>query len=276
MPRAMICAGQTNVAALNKDILFNIDITPCSETALYVPFCAKITDYSDDLEEGSETYEYMCGDEEEINSVRYKYGISGHTYYGDPAQRFIIDMQGKKGIGRRTNAQILFPWGTMIEGSCTITEIKIMGGGPKDRMDFSFNVSFDEEGATTLIPNESIVLGTLPQPMFVESPDGVIHDLITWTFPYTTDEDKLKAPNPDLLQQKVNVVLTGGDVATADYIVTTNEVAGTMIYTFDLGVVGAWSFVAMITTGVVSNSMKAYDPANFALQLTTPAAKTTK
>lgn len=146
----MAVLGAQNVCELasglfiNKDVKVSIDTDPCGTTpgTKYALLNQNILSISDESSETVEEYSYFSGDESEVASVSLSYAIEGHTNYGDPAIKYVVDMQHLAGTKRLTNAKIEFPWGSVYEGVVTLSDITVIGGDAGARLDFAFTMTF--------------------------------------------------------------------------------------------------------------------------------------
>lgn len=262
--RQQMSLSATSKAYVNKDAILNIDITPYADQPTWARLCVKTSEISDDMEETTETYEYICGDEESVEDVRYRYGVTGHSYYDDAAQRFIINAKGAKGNGRRTNAQLIFPWGTIVEGPCTILDIVTLGGGPKERMEFGCTLAFDGEnpngtGTTTLLPDEQVALGSLPTPTYDTSDNAVEFNFGAVANP--------ALPLEKLIRNKVEVFYTTSAQPDNPVPVEYQVSMGDPVLTLKLvNVINAAKLI-VITNGIVTRSLQTYEQASYILNV---------
>ena len=252
MARQNVCL-QSSGMYLNKDIKAYIDLTPCEAQATWSEIRSNITSISDDMEENVETYENFDGDENEVASVQPIFGFEGNSNYSDPAHKMIIDMKHKRGVGRKGNFKVIYPWGTIVEGSGTVTEIKVLGGASKERLTLSFNLSFDESFTTVILPEYSeVTLGDFPTPTKV-----VANKLVKFTFADVTNEDKAKQPIPELLNEKLGVLI---EDIVADYQIKTYTQSNSFIIELVFNSIGASDKIKIVNTGVIARSLQQYAP----------------
>ena len=252
MARQNVCS-QSSGMYLNKDIKAYIDLTPCEAQATWAEIRSNITSISDDMEENVETYENFDGDENEVASVQPIFGFEGNSNYSDPAHKMIIDMKHKRGVGRKGNFKVIYPWGTIVEGSGTVTEIKVLGGASKERLTLSFNLSFDESFTTVILPEYSeVVLGVLPTPTKV-----VANKLVKFTFADVTNEDKAKQPIPELLNEKLGVLIND---KVEDYQIKTYTQSNSLIVELVFNSLITGDTIKIVNTGVITRSLQQYAP----------------
>jgi hypothetical protein len=71
--------------------------------------------------------------------------FSGHRFYGDPAQDFIMGLMLKLGEDRRTNFEWTEPDGGKFTGACTIANISGPSGAAGAKGEISFEIHFNGE-----------------------------------------------------------------------------------------------------------------------------------
>lgn len=76
--------------------------------------------------------------------------FTGHRYYGDPAQDFIMGLIHKLGEERRTNFEWTEPDGGKFTGDCTIANISGPSGAAGAKGEISFEIHFN--GKPTYTP----------------------------------------------------------------------------------------------------------------------------
>ena len=214
MARQNVCE-QSSGMFLNKDIKAFIDMTPCDAQPTWAEIRKNITAMSDDMNETVEEYEYYDGDESEVTAVQHIFGVEGNTNYNDIAQRDIINRKHLTGVGRKSNFRVVYPWGTIVEGSGTLTDIVVVGGNSKERLSLSFNLAFDSNSTSVALAGvyPEVVLGALPDPVYVAA-----GKLLKYTFPNVTDSDKAKQPISHLLPEKLGLII-GVDTPVSEYMV---------------------------------------------------------
>jgi hypothetical protein len=75
--------------------------------------------------------------------------FSGHRFYGDPAQDFIMGLMLKLGDDRRTNFEWTEPDGGKFTGACTIANISGPSGSAGAKGEISFEIHFNGEPTYT-------------------------------------------------------------------------------------------------------------------------------
>ena len=240
---------------INKDIKAYIDLTPCDAQPTWAEIRKNITSVSDDMDETVEDYENFDGDESEVVDVKHIFGFEGNSNYSDIAQKHIINMKGKTGNGRRGNFKVVYPWGTIVEGAGTVTDIVVLGGDAKNRLDFSFNLSFDS-GATEeiLAVLPKVVLEALPTPTYTAGTKT-----LKFTFPNTTDENKSAQPIATMLSEKLGLVVNNNTLP--EYLIKESVVGNNLIIELVLpsGVTPSGN-ILVVNKGVLTKSLQSYAP----------------
>jgi hypothetical protein len=75
--------------------------------------------------------------------------FTGHRFYGDPAQDFIMGLMLKLGEDRRTNFEWTEPDGGKFTGACTIANISGPSGAAGSKGEISFEIHFNGEPTYT-------------------------------------------------------------------------------------------------------------------------------
>jgi len=254
MARQNVCELSSGMF-LNKDIKAYIDMTPCEATPTWAEIRKNITSMSDDMNETVEEYEYYDGDESEVTAVQHIFGFEGNTNYGDIAQKEIINRKHLTGVGRKGNFKVIYPWGTIVEGSGTLTDIVTIGGNAKERLSLSFNLAFDSNSTSVSVAGTypEVTLLSFPEPVYVS--EG---KLLRYTFANVTDNDKSKQPISYLLPEKVGVII-GLDDPVSEYLVREYESGTDLIIELVLpSTTIVDNDILVVNNGVVTKSLQSY------------------
>lgn len=146
--------------APNYNHSIEIDITPnaTEPTWAYALYGMTSCDPTPNETTSDDEYYHNLGHTEtEVEKVDWTIALSGHRYYGDPAQDFVVSRVNETGAGRKTNYRWTQPDGTYMEGKCTLRDIKPGMGDPSNKGNFSYTIAVNtideyEIGDKLLLP----------------------------------------------------------------------------------------------------------------------------
>lgn len=81
---------------------------------------------------------------EDVTGVKVGATVSGHRYYGDPAQDYVASLVTKIGDARVTDLRRIAPDGSMLEGPITVKDIVDGGGEANEKGTFEFGFTYRE------------------------------------------------------------------------------------------------------------------------------------
>ena len=130
---------------------------PITKMWLYLgPGVSTIDDDSDDETDDTSYYDSKGAQPEDVIGTKIAYAVSGHRYFGDPAQDLICSLKYVIGDERVLNFRRIAPDGSMIEGPVTVTAIKDGGGDANEKGTFECTLTFRE--MPTYVPPKSKVM----------------------------------------------------------------------------------------------------------------------
>lgn len=243
-------------AAVNRDLQFQMDLTPCAATPTYARVCAKITGFGDETSETVEERDYCAGKETDVTDVVIGVSVSGHVDLDDATHKYIRKIKSLTGSGRRTNGRLIHPDGTIYEGPITITDIKDFGGDMSNRLDFSYKATFDSGSDLTVInPDDSLNLDPFPEPIWTI--DGVNSSLV---LEFTNDVTR---PVESVIDSKLKVVANDGiDTSILSYTAVVDTTEATVTYTLNFDATGFTDF-ALVNFGVYTYAGLIYEESVF-------------
>lgn len=127
---------------------------------------SEISPDNEDTTDDTAYYNSRGAQPEDVIGTKISYSVSGHRYYGDPAQDFIASLMTTIGQGRVTDLLHVSPDGSQLEGPITIKDIKPDGGEANEKGTFEFGYTFRE------MPNYT-------EPQSKDMPDSVSFDEIS-------------------------------------------------------------------------------------------------
>lgn len=138
---------------LQHNYIFEVDSTYNSDIPTWLRLAGGITSIEfDNNEDISQDYYYDGGGnaESDVIGMQKTIAFEGHRKYGDLAQDFVFSLSNEMGDARRTQVRVTFPDGTLIQGACSIVNIKDAGGDANSKGEVEFEIHFN--GLPTVTP----------------------------------------------------------------------------------------------------------------------------
>ena len=142
--------------SLNNRVLLKVDTTPAASARTYVKLAKGITSAVDSHNDSTDDTAYLDGGgygNSDVIGKQYTCAVSGHRVIGNPAQDYIVGLQGEFGDDAKTWIQYTKPNGLRITAYVSATEIVDAGGDANAKTEFSVN--FKGCGAPTIAPPTS-------------------------------------------------------------------------------------------------------------------------
>ncbi|MFD2658628.1 phage tail tube protein [Gracilibacillus thailandensis] len=160
-----------------------IDVTPNS-TPTFERVAKGFSGLDPSMNEETDQTAYLDGDGYLTTTVmggQYTTTLSGHRYYGDPAQDFIFSKRFGLGNERETTYRITEPDGTIIEGPCTLAEITGASGDANAKGEITVAIHFNGKPAITSAGDDTTAPTVTVTPSDGATGVAVTTD-ITWAF----------------------------------------------------------------------------------------------
>ena len=117
---------------------------------------SEISPDNEDTTDDTAYYHSRGAQPEDVIGTKISYSVSGHRFYGDPAQDFVAGIVTTIGQGRVTDLLHIAPDGSRLEGPITIKDIKPDGGEANDKGTFEFGFTFREMPSYTPPQSEAM------------------------------------------------------------------------------------------------------------------------
>ncbi|MEK5272551.1 capsid protein [Aeribacillus sp. FSL K6-8394] len=117
-----------------------------TQEPIYSLIAKGITNVEPNNNEELDQTKYLDGDgygETDVTAAQLVLTFTGHRYYGDPAQDYIVGKLLELGPTRRTNFRWTEPDGGIFEGPCTIANISGPSGDAGTKGEISFEIHFN-------------------------------------------------------------------------------------------------------------------------------------
>ena len=137
--------------SLNNRVLVEVDSTPLGSARTWLKLAAGITSAVDSHNDSTDDTAYLDGGgygNSDIIGKQYTLAITGHRIIGNPAQDYIMTLQGEFGDDAKTYVRYTRPNGHRTQAYVTASEIVDAGGDANAKTDFSCN--FKGCGAPTI------------------------------------------------------------------------------------------------------------------------------
>ena len=137
--------------SLNNRVLVEVDSTPLGSSRTWLKLAAGITSAVDSHNDSTDDTAYLDGGgygNSDIIGKQYTLAITGHRIIGNPAQDYIMTLQGEFGDDAKTHVRYTRPNGHRTQAYVTASEIVDAGGDANAKTDFSCN--FKGCGAPTI------------------------------------------------------------------------------------------------------------------------------
>ena len=137
--------------SLNNRVLVEVDSTPLGSSRTWLKLAAGITSAVDSHNDSTDDTAYLDGGgygNSDIIGKQYTLAITGHRIIGNPAQDYIMTLQGEFGDDAKTYVRYTRPNGHRTQAYVTASEIVDAGGDANAKTDFSCN--FKGCGAPTI------------------------------------------------------------------------------------------------------------------------------
>jgi len=137
--------------SLNNRVLVEVDSTPLGSSRTWLKLAAGITAAVDSHNDSTDDTAYLDGGgygNSDIIGKQYTLAITGHRIIGNPAQDYIMTLQGEFGDDAKTYVRYTRPNGHRTQAYVTASEIVDSGGDANAKTDFSCN--FKGCGAPTI------------------------------------------------------------------------------------------------------------------------------
>ncbi len=137
--------------SLNNRVLVEVDSTPLGSSRTWLKLAAGITSAVDSHNDSTDDTAYLDGGgygNSDIIGKQYTLAITGHRIIGNPAQDYIMTLQGEFGDDAKTYVRYTRPNGHRTQAYVTASEIVDSGGDANAKTDFSCN--FKGCGAPTI------------------------------------------------------------------------------------------------------------------------------
>ena len=128
--------------SLNNRVLVEVDSTPHGSSRTWLKLAAGITSAVDSHNDSTDDTAYLNGGgygNSDIIGKQYTLAITGHRIIGNPAQDYIMTLQGEFGDDAKTNVRYTRPNGHRTQAYVTASEIVDAGGDANAKTDFSCN-----------------------------------------------------------------------------------------------------------------------------------------
>ena len=126
--------------------IFEIDINPEGPDPQWERLAKGISNFEYSTNDEIDQTHYLDGDGYATTTVmggQITLTITGHRYYGDPAQDWIFSKSLEIGTGRETQFRWTMPDGGQYEGPCTIANITGPSGDANAKGEISFEIHFN-------------------------------------------------------------------------------------------------------------------------------------
>jgi len=137
--------------SLNNRVLVEVDSTPLGASRTWLKLAAGITSAVDSHNDSTDDTAYLNGGgygNSDIIGKQYTLAITGHRIIGNPAQDYIMTLQGEFGDDAKTYVRYTRPNGHRTQAYVTASEIVDAGGDANAKTEFSVN--FKGCGAPTI------------------------------------------------------------------------------------------------------------------------------
>ena len=137
--------------SLNNRVLVEVDSTPLGSSRTWLKLAAGITSAVDSHNDSTDDTAYLNGGgygNSDIIGKQYTLAITGHRIIGNPAQDYIMTLQGEFGDDAKTWVRYTRPNGQRTTAYVSATEIVDAGGDANAKTEFSVN--FKGCGAPTI------------------------------------------------------------------------------------------------------------------------------
>lgn len=155
--------------SLNNRVLVEVDSTPLGSARTWLKLAAGITSAVDSHNDSTDDTAYLDGGgygNSDIIGKQYTLAITGHRIIGNPAQDYIMTLQGEFGDDAKTYVRYTRPNGHRTQAYATASEIVDAGGDANAKTDFSCN--FKGCGSPTITQptsaptlNATVAVGTV-------------------------------------------------------------------------------------------------------------------
>ena len=128
--------------SLNNRVLVEVDSTPLGASRTWLKLAAGITSAVDSHNDSTDDTAYLDGGgygNSDIIGKQYTLAITGHRIIGNPAQDYIMTLQGEFGDDAKTYVRYTRPNGHRTQAYATASEIVDAGGDANAKTDFSCN-----------------------------------------------------------------------------------------------------------------------------------------
>ena len=128
--------------SLNNRVRVEVDSTPLGASRTWLKLAAGITSAVDSHNDSTDDTAYLDGGgygNSDIIGKQYTLAITGHRIIGNPAQDYIMTLQGEFGDDAKTYVRYTRPNGHRTQAYVTASEIVDAGGDANAKTDFSCN-----------------------------------------------------------------------------------------------------------------------------------------
>ena len=128
--------------SLNNRVQVEVDSTPLGSSRTWLKLAAGITSAVDSHNDSTDDTAYLDGGgygNSDIIGKQYTLAITGHRIIGNPAQDYIMTLQGEFGDDAKTYVRYTRPNGHRTQAYVTASEIVDAGGDANAKTDFSCN-----------------------------------------------------------------------------------------------------------------------------------------
>ena len=128
--------------SLNNRVRVEVDSTPLGSSRTWLKLAAGITSAVDSHNDSTDDTAYLDGGgygNSDIIGKQYTLAITGHRIIGNPAQDYIMTLQGEFGDDAKTYVRYTRPNGHRTQAYATASEIVDAGGDANAKTDFSCN-----------------------------------------------------------------------------------------------------------------------------------------
>lgn len=137
--------------SLNNRVLVEVDSTPLGASRTWLKLANGIMSAIESHNDSTDDTPYLPDGgygNSDIISKQYTVAITGHRVIGNPAQDYIVSLQGEFGDDAKTYIRYTKPNGFRTQARATVAEIVDSGGDANAKTDFSCN--FKGCGAPTI------------------------------------------------------------------------------------------------------------------------------
>ena len=137
--------------SLNNRVLVRVDTTPLGASRTWLVLAKGITSAIESHNDSTDDTPYLSDGgygSSDIIGKQYTLAITGHRIIGNPAQDYIVSLQGEFGDDAKTYVEYTKPNGHRTQAYASVAEIVDSGGDANAKTDFSCN--FKGCGAPTI------------------------------------------------------------------------------------------------------------------------------